>query len=98
MYDFRLKNIKANKNKNPVNKKRLGFLIMIKVKEEVVELIDKQENYEQLKKQSELTEKFIRLTDNLKFDDKDIPKTEKGLTTKAKELLEKVQKKIEKEI
>lgn len=69
-----------------------------KVEEEVVELIDKQDNYEQLKKQSELTEKFIRLADNLKIDDKDIPKTEKGLTTKAKELLVKVQKKIEKEI
>ncbi len=70
----------------------------IEFEEEVVELIDKQDNYEQLKKQSELTEKFIRLADNLKIDDKDIPKTEKGLTTKAKELLEKVQKKIEKEI
>jgi hypothetical protein len=71
----------------------------VKVKEEeVVELIDKQINYEQLKKQSELTEKFIKLADNLKIDDKDVPKTEKGLITKAKELLEKVQKKIEKEI
>lgn len=69
-----------------------------KVEEDVVELIDKQDNYEQLKKKSELTEKFIKLADNLKFDEKDVPKTEKGLTTKAKELLEKVQKKIDKEI
>lgn len=70
----------------------------VKKEEEVVELIDKQDNYEQLKKKSELTEKFIKLADNLKFDEKDVPKTEKGLTTKAKEFLEKVQKKIDKEI
>jgi hypothetical protein len=69
---------------------------MKKEEKEVVEILNIQDNYEQLKKQSELTEKFIRLADNLKFDDKDIPKTEKGLTTKAKELLEKVQKKIDK--
>lgn len=65
---------------------------------EVVEILNIQDNYEQLKKQSELTEKFIKLADNLKFDEKDVPKTEKGLTTKAKEFLEKVQKKIDKEI
>lgn len=57
----------------------------------------KQENYNKLKKQSELTEKFIRIANNLKVDDKDIPKTEKGLSTIARELIAKVNKKIEKE-
>jgi hypothetical protein len=57
-----------------------------------------QENYEELKKQSELTEKFIKLVDKLEIDERDIPKTEKGMTTKAKELMEKLGKKIEKEV
>ena len=56
-----------------------------------------QKNYEELKKKSELTEKFIKLTDKLKIEDKDIPKTEKGLETKAKEIIERLSKKIEKE-
>jgi hypothetical protein len=38
--------------------------VKVKEEEEVVELIDKQINYDQLKKQSELTEKFIKLADN----------------------------------
>ena len=47
-----------------------------------------QKNYEELKKKSELTESFIRLADQIQIDDKDVPKTEKGMNTKAKELLE----------
>lgn len=56
-----------------------------------------QDNYEELKKKSEKTEKFIRLADKLEIDDKDVPKTEKGLATKAKELIERLNRKIEKE-
>lgn len=55
-----------------------------------------QNNFEELKKQSELTEKFVKLVDQLKIDDKDIPKTEKGLNTKVKELMQKLEKKIDK--
>jgi len=56
-----------------------------------------QKNYEELKKKSELTEKFIRFADKIEIDEKDIPRTEKGMETKAKELIEKLTKKIEKE-
>ena len=56
-----------------------------------------QDNYEQLKKQSELTDKFIRLANELKIDDKKIPKTDKGFSTIAKEIIDKVNKKIVKE-
>jgi len=56
-----------------------------------------QKNYEELKKKSDLTEKFIRLADQIEIDEKDIPRTEKGMTTKAKELLEKLSKNLEKE-
>jgi hypothetical protein len=56
-----------------------------------------QKDYEELKKKSELTEKFIKLADQLNVDDKDIPKTEKGMSTKVKELMEKLSKKLEKE-
>jgi ribosome-binding protein aMBF1 (putative translation factor) len=55
-----------------------------------------QPNYEELKKQSELTDKFIKLANKLKIDDKDVPKTDKGRATKTKELIEKLNKKIEK--
>jgi len=55
-----------------------------------------QENFEELKKQSELTDKFVKLVDQLKIDDKDIPKTEKGLNTKVKELMQRLEKKIDK--
>lgn len=56
-----------------------------------------QKNYDELKKKSELTEKFIRLANKINLDDKEIPKTEKGMETKAKELIEKLSKKLEKE-
>jgi uncharacterized protein (DUF3084 family) len=56
-----------------------------------------QENYDELKKISEMTEKFIKMADQLNIDDKDVPKTEKGLNTKVKELMERLNKKIEKE-
>jgi len=56
----------------------------------------KQENYEELKKKSEVTEKFIRLADQISIDDKDVPKTEKGMNTKAKELIERLNRKLEK--
>ena len=55
-----------------------------------------QKNYEELKKKSDLTEKFIRLANKLEFDEKDIPKTEKGMETKVKELMERLEKKLEK--
>lgn len=56
-----------------------------------------QKNYEELKKKSELTEKFIRLANKLQLDEKDIPKTEKGMETKVKELMERLEKKLQKE-
>jgi hypothetical protein len=56
-----------------------------------------QKNYEELKKKSDKTEKFMKLVNDLKIDDKDIRKTEKGLQTKVKELMDKLNKKIEKE-
>ena len=56
-----------------------------------------QKNYEELKKKSELTEKFIKFADRLELEEKDIPKTEKGLETKVKELMERLERKIEKE-
>lgn len=56
-----------------------------------------QKNYEELKKKSEITEKFIRLADQLEIDDKDVPKTEKGMNTKVKELMDRLNKKLEKE-
>jgi len=55
-----------------------------------------QKDYDELKKKSERTEKFIKLVNDLKLEDKDIPKTEKGLQTKVKELMDKLNKKIEK--
>ena len=55
-----------------------------------------QPNYEELKKQSELTDKFIKLANKLKIDDRDVPKTEKGRATKTKELIERLSKKLEK--
>jgi hypothetical protein len=56
-----------------------------------------QKNFEELKKKSDLTEKFIKFVDKIQVDDKDVPKTEKGMATKAKELMERLEKKIEKE-
>lgn len=56
-----------------------------------------QKNYEELKKKSDRTERLIKMIDQLNIDDKDVPKTEKGLQTKAKELMEKLNKKVEKE-
>jgi predicted transcriptional regulator len=55
-----------------------------------------QKDYEELKKKSDRTEKFIKMVNDLKLEDKDIPKTEKGLQTKVKELMDKLNKKIEK--
>lgn len=68
-----------------------GFFIMENEEKKI------QKNYEELKKKSDLTEKFIRFANQLEIDDKDIPRTEKGMETKAKELIEKLNKKIEKE-
>lgn len=56
-----------------------------------------QDNYEQLKKQSELTDMFIKIANDLKINDKKIPKTDKGFDKIAKDLIDKVNKKIAKE-
>ena len=56
-----------------------------------------QTNYEELKKKSELTEKFIKLANKLQLDEKDIPKTEKGMETKVKELMLRLENKLKKE-
>lgn len=75
--------------KNPVNQKMTGFFVMEQKKKI-------QPNYEELKKQSELTDKLIKFADKIKIDDKDVPKTDKGRNTKVKELIERINKKIEK--
>ena len=54
------------------------------------------ENEEELKKQAEKTDLFVKFADKIKIDDKDVPKTEKGMASKAKELIEKLERKIEK--
>ena len=55
-----------------------------------------QGNFDELKKKSELTDKFIKLADSLQIDDKDVPRTEKGMASKVKELMNKLEKKIKK--
>ena len=57
-----------------------------------------QKNFDELKKKSDITEKFIKLVNKLQLDEKDIPKTEKGINSKAKELMERLEKKLEKEM
>jgi hypothetical protein len=49
-----------------------------------------------LKKQAEITDLFVKYADKIEIDDKDVPKTEKGMATKAKELIEKLDRKIKK--
>lgn len=56
-----------------------------------------QANYDELKKISDKTEKIIRFADKLKIDDKDVPKTEKGMASKVKEIMERIEKKVNKE-
>jgi hypothetical protein len=58
--------------------------------------MENDELQKKLKKQATLTDEFIRIVDKIKIDDKDVPKTEKGMTSKAKELLERVERKLEK--
>lgn len=55
-----------------------------------------QSNFKELKKRSNLTEVFIKNANKIEIDDKDVPRTEKGMATKAKEIIEKLNKKIEK--
>lgn len=55
-----------------------------------------QNNYDELKKKSELTDAFIKVVNDIKFDDSNIPKTKKGMNTVVKKLLKKVDKKIKK--
>lgn len=55
-----------------------------------------QNNYDELKKKSELTDAFIKVVNDIKFDDSNIPKTKKGMDTVVKKLLKKVDKKIKK--
>ena len=57
---------------------------------------NEEKNNEELKKKAEDTKIFEILVDELKLDQKDIPKTEKGLNTKIKELKEKIEKKMSK--
>jgi hypothetical protein len=54
-----------------------------------------QSNFKELKKRSNLTEVFIKNANKIEIDDKDVPRTEKGMATKAKEIIEKLNKKIE---
>jgi hypothetical protein len=67
---------------------------VVKKEEKIEEPIQK--NYSELKKKSVLTDKFINLVDNIKFDEKDTPRTPKGMETKTKEILAKINKKLEK--
>lgn len=76
-----------------------GFFVMKKNVKKEEEILDKkiQDNYYELKKKSDRTERFITLANNLKLDDKDIPKTEKGMNSKAKEIIKALTKKLNKE-
>jgi len=66
--------------------------------DESVKVVNKiQENYDELKRKSDRTEKFIMFADKIKIDDKEVPKTEKGMSSKAKEIAKKLYKKIDKE-
>lgn len=56
----------------------------------------KQENYEELKKKSELTEKFIKIVDELKLDYNNVPPTIKGMEREVKKLMKKIDKKMKK--
>jgi len=56
-----------------------------------------QHNYEELKKKSEITEKFIKLADQLDIDVNNVPTTKKGMETKVRKLMKKLEKKLEKE-
>lgn len=58
--------------------------------------MENEDKQKELKKKAEITDEFIRLVDKMKIDDKDVPKTEKGMNSKAKELLERVERKLEK--
>lgn len=53
-------------------------------------------DYLELKKIADKSDKFIKIVNNLKIDDKDIPKTEKGMNSKAKELMDRINKKLSK--
>jgi hypothetical protein len=75
-------------------KKEIVAKPIIKKVEKVEEPIQK--NYSELKKKSALSDKFINFVDNIKFDEKDTPKTQKGMETKTKEILAKINKKLEK--
>jgi len=75
-------------------KKEIIVKPIIKKVEKVEEPIQK--NYSELKKKSVLSDKFINLVDNIKFDEKDTPRTTKGMETKTKEILAKINKKLEK--
>ena len=55
-----------------------GFFIMENEEKKI------QKNYEELKKKSELTEKFIRFADKIEIDEKDIPKLFDSFFTKDK--------------
>jgi len=79
-----------------------GFFVMKKVKEnkidESAEVVNRiQGNYDELKKKSDRTEKFIMFADKIKIDYSEVPKTEKGMNSKAKEIAKKLYKKIDKE-
>ena len=95
---------KIQEVKKEVKKEVISKKIIKEVKKEVKKDIIKevsekkiQSDYDTLKKKSDITEKFIFLANNIKIDDKDVPKTEKGMNTKAKELMKNLYKKLEKE-
>ena len=65
-----------------------GFFVMENEDENIIQ-------DENLKKQAILTDKFIKLVDELKIDMEEF-KTEKSLNSKVKELMKKFDKKIKK--
>jgi len=56
----------------------------------------RQENYEELKKKSEETEKFIRLVDEFETNYKNTPTTKKGMEREVEKLMKKIEKKLKK--
>ena len=95
----------AQKSKN-IENKASAKIVAKEIKKEIVakpiiKKIEKveepiQKNYNELKKKSVLSDKFINFVDNIKFDEKDTPRTTKGMETKTKEILAKINKKLEK--
>lgn len=89
------KKVKKIVKKETINIPKQKVEKIVKIENKIENKI--QSNYDELKKISERTERFIALANNIDIDNKDVPKTEKGMNSKAKELMKNLYKKLEKE-